>query len=158
MTFCSLSKLSDRLQNRTYSAFYSFYTVCTGAHLIAQPCHNLHKQKVKLATWAMMFSVIQKKKKINVCETIFFIFSFILTNDITVQLLVVWSLEGGRVAKPGNSPHQLPPLSKLKNCQVQNPQNNMVRLHKVLLPFYSNSVLFYQHYKALLYVYFLFFS
>lgn len=47
--------------------------------------------------------------------------------------------------------------NKKKNCQVQI-LNNMVRLHKVLLPFYSNFVLFYQHYKALLYVYFLFFS
>lgn len=46
-------------------------------------------------------------------------------------------------------------LYKLKTvrCKLS---NNMVRLHNVLLPFYSNFVLFYQHYKALLYVYFLF--
>lgn len=84
-----------------FSAFYSFYTVFTGAHLISQPCcaqanHlDLHKQKVKLATWEMMFSVIQKKNlKIKVCGELLFS-SFILTNDITVQLLVS-VVAGGR--------------------------------------------------------------
>lgn len=87
-----------------YTAHYSsiFYTVCTGAHLISPPCYtqahclDLHKQKVKLATWEMMFSVIQKKKnlKIKVCGELLFS-SFILTNDITVQLLVS-VVAGGR--------------------------------------------------------------
>jgi len=107
-----------KIERVLFSAFYSFYTVFTGAHLISQPCYiqahclDLHKQKVKLATWEMMFSVIRRKKKkklkIKVCGELLFS-SFILTNDITVQLLVS-VVAGGRVARPGNSPPQLPPL------------------------------------------------
>ena len=50
--FCSLQSRSDGLQKQSISlssAFYSFYTVCTGAHLISQPRHaqahylDLHK-------------------------------------------------------------------------------------------------------------------
>lgn len=50
----------------------------------------------------------KKKLKIKVCGELLFS-SFILTNDITVQLLVS-VVAGGRVARPGNSPPQLPPL------------------------------------------------
>ena len=50
--FCSLQSRSVGLQKQSVSlssAFYSFYTVCTGAHLISQPRHtqahylDLHK-------------------------------------------------------------------------------------------------------------------
>lgn len=107
--FCSLQETWEwqtvdcKMERVLFSAFYSFYTVFTGAHLISQPwcaqAHrlDLHKQKVKLATWEMMFSVIQKKKKnlkIKVCGELLFS-SFILTNDITVQLLVS-VVAGGR--------------------------------------------------------------
>lgn len=152
------------LQNRAYTLFCVFTVitqVCTGALLISQPCYtqahclDLHKQKVKLATWEMMFSVIQKKKlKIEVCDELLFS-SFIMANDITVQLLVsVVAVKEGE--RPGRVTLLLGfHLSKLNNCQVQI-LNNMVPLHRVLLPFYSNFVLFYQHYQALLYVHFLF--
>lgn len=92
-----------KLEHILFYAFYSFYTVCTGAHLISQPCHalghylDLHKQKVKLATWGMMFSVIQTKTKKDqrLWNFFFFFSSFILTNDITVQLLAC-VVAGGR--------------------------------------------------------------
>lgn len=103
----------------------------------------------------MMFSVIQKKKlKIKVCDELLFS-SFIMNNDVTVQLLVsVVAVKEGE--RPGRVTLLLGfHLSKLNNCQVQI-LNNMVPLHRVLLPFYSNFVLFYQHYQALLYVHFLF--
>lgn len=98
-----------------------------------------------------MFSVIQKKKlKIKVCDELLFS-SFIMNNDVTVQLLVsVVAVKEGE--RPGRVTLLLGfHLSKLNNCQVQI-LNNMVPLHRVLLPFYSNFVLFYQHYQALLYV------
>lgn len=48
-----------------FTAFLQFVLVLNES----QPCYtqahylDLHKQKVKLATWGMMFFVIQKKKK-----------------------------------------------------------------------------------------------
>lgn len=106
-----------RLQTRAYppfSAFYSFYTVCTGAHLlIFQPCYTQARSPGPAQTEREashmgndVFSVIQRKKKKekkhekkNTRSTSVKLFcfssSFILTNDITVQLFKVWSLAGG---------------------------------------------------------------
>lgn len=132
-----------------FTAFLQFVLVLNES----QPCYtqahylDLHKQKVKLATWGMMFSVIQKIKKekrkkktttFNVCETNFCFSSFILTNDITVQLLAC--VEGGRGCStwPGDSLrlnfHHIKLKKKRTNRQVKI-FNNMVPLHKVLLPF-----------------------
>lgn len=89
--FCSLQSRSVGLQKQSVSlssAFYSFYTVCTGAHLISQPRHtqahylDLHKTESEASHMGNdvfpSFGKKQKKKqkkkvyKINVCETILF--------------------------------------------------------------------------------------
>lgn len=147
----------------------SFYAYWPTPRLHRLDLHNNNNNKTQ-TIWSHMgndvFCYLKMKKKFrsNVCGELPF-YSFILTNDITVQLLSRrGKCEGGWGGGPGlgvqASLSSTPTLSRKhekKNCQVQI-LNNMVRLHKVLLPFYSNFVLFYQHYKALLYVYFLFFS
>lgn len=155
-----------------FTAFIQFLLVLVESpslatlRLTAWICTN---RKMKRATWGMMFFVIndklKKKKRTYVWSKSVMSYFFLVSsglNDITVQLLV--GKCGWREDEQGwfNSPFlppppppRLPPSLNCKNCQVQL-LNNMVRLHKVLLPFYSNFVLFYQHYKALLYVYFLF--
>lgn len=59
-----------------------------------------------------MFSVIQEKKnlKSKVCGELLFS-SFILTDDVTVQLLVSEAVAGRRAAGPGSSPPHLPSRS-----------------------------------------------
>lgn len=106
---------NNRLQDREYHLLcilQLLYSLYTGAHLISQPCcapalrPDLHKQKVKLATWEMMFSVIQKKKKqtkknLRSTSVKLFFSSFILTNDITVQLLASVVAGGREVGQAG---------------------------------------------------------
>lgn len=78
----------QKIERWLFSAFHSFCTVC-GARLISQAHRlDLHKteSEATIPTRATMFPVIQKLK-INVCETILVFLSFILTYDITVQLL-----------------------------------------------------------------------
>lgn len=71
--------------------------------------------------------------------------SFIFTNDITVQL---WREEEVEAQLP-----LISPLHWRKKKQLSGAYSTtMVPIHNVLLPFYSDFVLFCQHYKALLYI------
>lgn len=68
----------------------------------------------------------------------------------------------GGTGGAGGSPGQVslllisPLYWRKKKTTVRKLSTTMVRLHNVLLPFYSDFVLLCQHYKALLYVYFSF--
>lgn len=132
--FCSLQSRSVGLQKQSVSlssAFYSFYTVCTGAHLISQPRHtqahylDLHKTESEASHMGndvfpsfgnKTKKKTEKKKYIRSTSVKLFCFSsFILTNDITVQLLasVVAETEGEGVFEPRLLRSSAPPRPPL---------------------------------------------